>query len=741
MLTRDRQELIKTLNTLPASYFDQLVFVLQAPSERLPDKTAPLSDRVTALLHWAESAGPGLKTVQKTLNQLLDKEPPTLPTVCPYKGLSYFDCNDRDHQFFYGREALKQALLAKIEQENFLAIVGASGSGKSSVLRAGVLQQLKDAGDTEIRLLVPGEHPLQSLALAFVDETAERLDRAEQQQQAKRLVESGAEGLCALVETSNKPRVMLVVDQFEESFTLCHDRAEREQFFATLLGALQASDTLTLILAMRSDFVGKCFEADYSGLATQVKTHLEPVLPMSQDELIQAIAAPARQVGLTLEPGLVEALLKDIDPTSGSLPLLQYTLTALWQRQQDNQLKLSAYMQLGGVTGTLQQRADAVYNSLTPAQQHTAKHIFLSLTQLGEGAEDTRRRITQASLISAQHPEVQVTTVIKRLVDANLVVTDDRTLENGQRTATVNVAHEALIRNWPKLRKWLDDNRDLLRQQRRIEQAVVEWSQQPKPQQKRYLLEGRQLSDAQAFRKKHGKAFPLSQQSNDFINRSQHQRFVTWIKLSSVLIIPVTFTYFVVEPNIRQRRVDAERAEIRQGKKDIREAMNYMVKGCRVQRIWKQIPSWLLEPIFGGCIRLSDNYDLHSANLSSANLNSADLRYADFSDADLRSADLRHANLGSASLGKADLRSSRLNNAILLATDLRETLLDQDSFTQENSPLICNTLLPKNIDAQGGKDRDCDKLPKVLLKRYPDFLDTLEQAEMFVEKRRQQEWE
>ena len=329
MLTRDRQELIKTLNTLPASYFEQLVFVLQAPSERLPDKTAPLSDRVTALLNWSENAGPGLKTLQETLNQLLDKEPPTLPTVCPYKGLSYFDCNDRDHKFFYGREALTQALLAKIEQENFLAIVGASGSGKSSVLRAGVLQQLKDTGDTEIRLLVPGERPLQSLALAFIDETAERLDRAEQQQQAKRLVESGAEGLCALVETSNKPRVMLVVDQFEESFTLCHDRAEREQFFATLLGALRASDTLTLILAMRSDFVGKCFEANYSGLATQVKTHLEPVLPMSQEELIQAITAPARQVGLTLEPGLVEALLKDVDPTSGSLPLLQYTLTEL----------------------------------------------------------------------------------------------------------------------------------------------------------------------------------------------------------------------------------------------------------------------------------------------------------------------------------------------------------------------------------------------------------------------------
>ncbi|MEM6437962.1 MAG: ATP-binding protein, partial [Cyanobacteria bacterium P01_D01_bin.115] len=525
--------------------------VIQAPIERLPDKTAPLSDRVTALLNWSESAGPGLKTVQETLNQLLDKETPPLPTICPYKGLSYFDCNDRDHQFFYGREALTQALLAKLERDSFLAIVGASGSGKSSVLRAGVLQRLKNTGNTEIRLLVPGEHPLQSLALAFVDETAERLDRAEQQQQAKRLVESGAEGLCALVATSNEPHVVLVVDQFEESFTLCQDRAEREKFFAMLLGALRASDTLTLILAMRSDFVGKCFEADYSGLATQVKTHLEPVLPMSQEELTQAITAPARQVGLTLEPGLVEALLKDVDPTSGSLPLLQYTLTEVWQRQQDHQLKLSAYMQLGGVTGTLQQRADTVYDSLTPKQQHTAKHIFLSLTQLGEGAEDTRRRLTQASLISAQHPEAQVTAVIKRLADANLVVTDDRTLDNSQSTATIDVAHESLIRSWPKLRHWLSQNRSRLLQRNKLEEAAISWSNEGK---KAGFLYGMALTSAVSFKADTSSTIKLSKLGEEFIEACQRNRR----KVLSKLIIALTLSFvgiqiIILVPSVMRR--------------------------------------------------------------------------------------------------------------------------------------------------------------------------------------------
>jgi energy-coupling factor transporter ATP-binding protein EcfA2 len=514
-----RLKLLNYLKNLPEAQFEQVIFGVNPPREVLPGKQAPQGERAVALLDWAEQQGPGLETVREVLCAIEPSLaqvllPPSPQGICPYKGLSYFDCNDRDYQYFFGREVLTKTLLAKVEQENFLAIVGASGSGKSSVLRAGLLQRLKDRGDTEIRILLPGEHPLQSLALAFVNDRLERLDRAAQQQKARKLIQSGAEGLCALVETAAAPRVVLVVDQFEEAFTLCQDPAERQAFFATLLGALAAVPAkLCLILAMRSDFVGKCFEQAYGGLAHQVERHLTAILPMTPAELTQAIAAPARQVGLSLEPGLVDALLRDVDPNSGSLPLLQYTLTELWQRRQHNQLKVSTYMQLGGVTGTLKQRADAVYDALNPTQQHTAKHIFLSLTQLGEGAEDTRRRIAQASLISTQHPEAQVAQVIKRLADANLVVTDERTLEDRQHTATVEVAHEALIRNWPQLRHWLDENRDLLRQQRKIEQAAEEWGQQPQKHQKRFLLEGRQLAEARIFRRKQGKILSPLQSS------------------------------------------------------------------------------------------------------------------------------------------------------------------------------------------------------------------------------------
>ena len=598
--------------------------------------------------------------------------------ICPYQGLSYFDCNDEDYNYFYGRKALTQTLLNRVAESNFLVIVGASGSGKSSVLRAGLLQRLKDKGGYEIRILVPGEHPLQSLARAFVDEASDRLDRAGQQAKAEALIAGGADGLRRLVQNSDAKRVVLVVDQFEEAFTLCHDKIERQAFFEALLGGLEAtSSQLYLILAMRSDFVGKCFEEDYKRLAAKVKNHLEPVQSMTAEELTQAIEEPARQAGVVLEPGLKEVLLKDLAQSPGGLPLLQYTLTELWKQRQDKQLRLSVYHQLGGVTGTLKQRADQVYESLTPEQQKTAKHIFLSLTQLGEGAEDTRRRITQDSLLSSQHPDAQVDEVVKRLTDANLIVTDDREqMSTGAHTATVDVAHEALIRNWPKLRQWLDESRDLLRHQRKIELAAKEWCQQYRTKQKGYLFQGRQLTDAQNFRRKYSADFPLSKQAETFINRSIKERWWSWSKISGILLLPIVVTYFILEPSTREKRIQNATAQIRQKGVGTREAIEYIVRGCSVQNKWgSSIPDWLLEPLFGDCISLA-RYDLSSADLSNADLRDANLKGADLSytilhDADLRDASLSYyAFLRNAGLGRPQLHSTNLSFAYLSNADL-----------------------------------------------------------------------
>ncbi|NET39625.1 MAG: peptidase C14, partial [Cyanothece sp. SIO1E1] len=212
--------------------------------------------------------------------------------ICPYKGLEFFDCNDEDPKYFFGREKLIGQLLDHVRTSNFMALVGASGNGKSSVLRAGLLHQLKlgrritGSDQWRIRITRPDRQPMQNLALAFVDEGLSDLDRAEALGRATGLLNEGALGLQRLVQASTAPRVILVIDQFEEVFTRCGSSEERQQFFACLMGALSdASDKLCLIIAMRADFVGKCLEDKYSGLAQQVQQSMIGVLPMEPDEI------------------------------------------------------------------------------------------------------------------------------------------------------------------------------------------------------------------------------------------------------------------------------------------------------------------------------------------------------------------------------------------------------------------------------------------------------------------------
>ncbi|MEA5453072.1 AAA family ATPase [Leptolyngbya sp. CCNP1308] len=566
--------------------------------------------------------------------------------ICPYKGLSFFDWNSDDPSYFYGRQALTDELLDHVRTDNFLAITGASGSGKSSVLRAGLLYQLQQgrrifgSDQWAIHLMLPGDSPCQNLATAFVDQSSPHIERAEQQGKAEALIKEGADGLRRLVQTTAAARVVLVVDQFEEVFTLCQSAAERETFFATLLGAVECcGDRLCLIIAMRADFVGRCFEQNYSGLAQQVQDHLVAVKPMGRAELTQAIEKPAQQVGLSLEPELVTTLLNDVETSPGGLPLLQYTLRELWNRRQDNTLQLKTYTQLGGVTGSLKQRANEVYDGFSPEQQATARHIFLNLTQLGEGTEDTRRRVAQSSLVTAKHPEPLVNEVVQALANANLVVTSELISKgNQERVAIVDVAHEALIRNWPQLRQWLDENRDLLRQQRKIELAAEEWNSQQR--KSGYLLQGLLLIEAKQFRKQHTAEFPLSILASSFIQTSIRQSLINRLKTVSWLIIPSALVLGVVEYNLREAGIKQDFARLNdEGIYGEREAVIDLVEGCRETRQYPWLGQYLTERVFGNC------RPLYRAPLAKADLSETDLSNADLSNADLFEADLRNAQL------------------------------------------------------------------------------------------------
>jgi len=692
--------------------------------------------------------------------------------ICPYKGLEFFDCNDEDPKYFFGRDRLIGQLLDHVRTNNFLALVGASGNGKSSVLRAGLLHQLqlgrRIAGSDRWRFRItrPDRQPMQNLALAFVDEGLSDLDRAEALGRATGLLSEGASGLQRLVQASTAPRVILVIDQFEEVFTRCNSLEEREQFFACLMGALSnTDDKLCLIIAMRADFIGKCLEQPYSGLAQQIQQHLISVLPMEPEELKAAICKPAEQVGLNIEPALVTEILDDIAGAPGSLPLLQYTLKELWQQRQGNQLALSAYQALGGINGTLDHRATEIYNSFATAEQKTVQHIFQQLTQLGEGTEDTRRRVFQADLVAEpQHPTEQVQTVVERLSNADnrLLVTSEVVSKGDQssRMAIVDVTHEALIRHWRLLRQWIEQNRDLLRQQRKIEASAVAWRDQG--QKRGYLLDGLPLTEAIHFEKQQRENFPLSDSARGFIQQSIKQRHWNRLKTASWLVIPALVVVGVVEYNLREASVKADFARLDQeGTYEEKQAVEALVRGCKAQKQMEWLPIYLAERLFGNCrfllraplenaklgtsdLRYADlpASGLHHADLRYASLSYANLSYATLSNIDLRHAnlhntDLNHANLSFADLRYTDLHDTNFSSSILLAADLRETAnLHTTQLTGETPPLLCNVAFPSSV-TDIDPNRDCNQLPQIIVERYGG---SVAKATQTIDEAKQKQW-
>ncbi len=614
---------------------------------------------------------------------------------CPYKGLSYFDNNENDAKFFFGRDELIRRLRNHVLEKNFLALLGASGSGKSSLLRAGLLYQLQQwqnklGGDRwELRVLLPTEHPLKSLAEAFVDPELGNIDRAAQLAKAEKLLAEGKEGLRLLVETSQAPRVVLVIDQFEESFTLCQNLEERERFFACLIGALGiAADKFCLVIAMRADFFGKCVEREYAGLAKRIEAHLVAVTPMNDAELREAIAKPAALVDCEVEPVLIEEIVQDVAGAPANLPLMQFALSELWQQRDGNRLTLQAYKQeLGGITGALEKRANAVYAKFTDElNKRAVKHIFLSLTQLGEGTEDTRRRVVMSNLVTATLPLEAIERVVRKLADEKLVVTDDREKGKVSGDAIVDVAHEALIRGWKLLRGWLDEDRQNLRQQRWIEDRAIEW--QGSGKMKEFLLSGNKLSEVQKFEEKLSYRFSLSELAQQLIKTSMHQRLKNLTLMLTVYLIlsialGLAFRSWYLETKWAILR-QCQRIQTEEGQCEGRlEALRILIdSNVSLQSID------LTKANLSGA-------DLSGAKLEKANLSKANLSKADLSRANLSEADLSQVNFFQADLSESDLTLTRLFSANLNGAKLfRANLFGSSLF---GSKLIGSDLSITNL--------------------------------------------
>lgn len=440
--------------------------------------------------------------------------------LCPYRGLQAF--GEEDAQYFYGREVVVQQLISDLAQKSFIAVVGASGSGKSSVVQAGLMAQLRQGKGVDwwMRSFRPGANPLQALSRRLVDSGTEK-EQAYQQVQLEGMLYQGVEGFVHWIGERPEPMVVLVVDQFEELFTAasCEDR---QRFLEVVLGALECvPEKLKLIVTLRADFIAPCLEVPTLVRWLQESSVLLPPC-LTEEEYRRMMINPAEQVGLTVEGELVEVLMQELHDSPGDLPLLEFVLEQLWEYRENGVMTLQAYQQhLGGIKGALETKAQSLYNSLDPEAQECARWIFLSLTQLGEGTEDTRRRVLKSDLIVQKYPVALVERTLQVLVAAKLVVVnvgedapgfgeirgagsrgEDYDLlglsyfsSPGSSSVTIEVAHEVLIRYWSTLRWWLEENRALLRSHRQIAQAAALWKNSgEKPD---FLLQGVRLAEAE----------------------------------------------------------------------------------------------------------------------------------------------------------------------------------------------------------------------------------------------------
>jgi WD40 repeat protein len=342
----------------------------------------------------------------------------------PYAGLAAFQVEDSP--WFFGRERQVAELVARLTRQRFAAVFGASGVGKSSLLRAGLAAQwLAESPNRAVVLCTPGAHPLTELE----------------------------KHTSALMTAT-----LVVVDQFEEIFTVCRDEAERDEFITTLL-ALARQDDVRVIIGVRADFYTHCTR--HTELLGALADAQIAVGPMNVDELRRTIVEPARRADCTVETTLLTELIAHTSGQDGVLPMLSHALRETWHRRRGNTLTLAGFQAAGGIDGALARTAESVYATLDDDQRNAVRNLFMRLCALGEGTEDTKRRIGRDELPSGAEAVLDV------LADARLITLAD---------STVDITHEALIRAWPRLQQWLAADRDALRTHRQLTEAAQTWS-------------------------------------------------------------------------------------------------------------------------------------------------------------------------------------------------------------------------------------------------------------------------
>ncbi|MFD7337606.1 hypothetical protein ACFV98_16590 [Streptomyces violascens] len=475
-------------------------------------------------------------------------EAPVVPGgVCPYRGLASY--RQQDAQWFFGRERSTDALVAQLraveKTGGLVMLVGASGAGKSSLLNAGLVPTLQNGalGDDngrarEVLQLVPGGDPLVELTrripqLAPVVSAPKEPGTPQFGHAVREAVSAWAQR-----ETPSPAPPVVIVDQFEETFTLCSDEANKRTFVQLLHAACTPADSgepapILVVLGIRADFYEQCLA--YPELADALQ-HRHMVLgPLTTAELREAVTGPAKAVGMELEPGLTELIVREVSTdgsrggqSAGALPLLSHALLATWQRRKGGRLTLAGYRAAGGIQGAVAATAERAWSDLDPAARTAARLLLLRLVRLGEDTQATRRRGTRRQLAEESTDSHKTEESLEALVRARLVTLDAETVE---------ITHEALLHAWPRLRDWIDEDRagNLLRQ--RLEEDGRAWEESSRDTS--LLYRGSRLEQARAWAKSAGDTF-LTRAAVEFLAASVKLRKRTvWIMRSAVSALVV----------------------------------------------------------------------------------------------------------------------------------------------------------------------------------------------------------
>lgn len=439
----------------------------------------------------------------------------------PYKGLRAFQ--EGDAGSFFGRGALVDTLVSRMREETanrrFLAVVGPSGSGKSSVVKAGLLPALRRGavpGSDKwfVAEMVPGAQPFDELANALLSVAVNP------PQNLREMLTASTSGLINALKQILPPdpgiELLLVIDQFEEVFTLVSDDGQTEQFLTALYAAVKHPQSrLRLVITLRADFYDRPLLLP--NMSDLMRDRTEVVIPLSVEELRQAVLKPLEPIGMSAEPQLVSEIINEVNEQPGALPLLQYLLSELFEMRTGNALSLDAYRRLGGVRGALAKRADTLYDGFTENERDIIRQIFLRLITLGEGTEDTRRRTPLAEIEALSGNRSLLNGVVERLTKARLLTFDRDPITH---TPTLEVTHEALIRRWARLRDWLEDSRSDVRLQRSLASQAAEWVANGR--EASFLLQGARLDQLERWSE--ATTVALTRGETDYLQSSIEQR-------------------------------------------------------------------------------------------------------------------------------------------------------------------------------------------------------------------------